>query len=128
MRPDALAVKDFLLTQRKEKEMRVPDCRTDEYYNEKYLEGSNKDFVRGYDWATEQALNLLNNTEVFPDFMDMLDPNKAIVNVDKEEIVRKALEDWMESQRDMLITSMIDGMGEEYDEIKARVDSGSESE
>ena len=108
--------------------MRVPDCRTDEYYNEKYLEGSNKDFVRGYDFATDQALNLLNNAEVFPDFMDLLDPNKAIVNIDKEEIVKKALEDWMEMQRDELITSMIDGMGEEYDEIKARVDSGSESE
>ena len=108
--------------------MRVPDCRTDEYYNEKYLEGSNKDFVRGYDWAVEQALNLLNNADVYPEFAELLEKNKAVVGVDKEIIFHEALEDWMESQRDMLITSMIDGMGEEYDEIKARVDSGSEGE
>lgn len=108
--------------------MRVPDCRTDEYYNEKYLNDEDKRFLKGYDWAVENALNLLNNTDTYDELDDILDPNKAIVNVDKHEIFRSALADWLEGERDMLITSMIDGMGEEYDEIKARVDSGSESE
>lgn len=101
----------------------IPDCRTDENYNERYLNEKDKEFVKGYDWAVETVLNILNNADVYPDFADLLDPNKALVNVDKAEIVKDALEQWMEGERDMLITSMIDHMDEkEYSSIKEKVD------
>lgn len=109
----------------------IPNCRTDENYNEKYLNKMDKEFVKGYDWAVETALNILNNAEVYPEFNELLDRDKCVVNVDKEEIVRDALEQWMEGERDMLITSMIDNMDEdEYAAIKKKVDNdpGSEGE
>ena len=102
--------------------MRVPNCRTDETYNEKYLNEKDERFIRGYDAAVETALNLLNNSDVYPDFDDLLDPNKCIVNLDKHEIVKEALEDWLEGERNMFITSMIDNMDDtEYEAIKERV-------
>ena len=102
----------------------IPDTRTDENYNEKYLNAQDKEFVKGYDYAVEQALNLLNNTDVYDELDDLLDTNKALVNVDKCEIVENALKDWLEGERDMLITSMIDNMDDtEYEAIKARVDA-----
>lgn len=104
--------------------MLVPNCRTDESYNEKYLNEEDKRFIKGYDCAVEVALNLLNNAEVYPEFEDLLDPNKALVNVDKEDIVREALEDWLEGERNMIITSMIDHMDEkEYEANKSKADS-----
>jgi len=104
--------------------MLVPNCRTDESYNEKYLNAEDARFLKGYDWAVENALNLLNNTSAYEELEQLLDPNKAIVNLDKEDIVRSALADWLEGERDMLITSMIDHMDEkEYEAIKASVDA-----
>ena len=104
--------------------MRVPNCREDEAYNEKYLNDEDARFLKGYDWAVENALNLLNNTSTYEELEQLLDPNKAIVNLDKEEIVKNALADWLEGERDMLITSMIDNMDDtEYEAIKARVDA-----
>ena len=35
----------------------IPNCREDENYNQKYLTGDDKEFVRGYDWCTEQAVD-----------------------------------------------------------------------
>lgn len=102
--------------------MIVPNCREDDTYNEKYLNDEDKRFLKGYDWAVENALNLLNNTDTYDELDDILDPNKAIVNVDKHEILRDALADWLEGERDMLITSMIDNMdNEEYEKNKANV-------
>jgi len=87
----------------------IPDCRTDEIYNEERLTGRDKDFVAGYDWAVDQILNLFEgNTNVFPRLEDILDENTAIVNEDKESIVKESIEQWAEMQRNELITSMID--------------------
>ena len=101
-----------------------PDCRTDEYYNQKYLTQRNKDFVAGYDYALEQVQNLFNNLEVFPDLEQLLDDNVALVKEHKVDMVQTCIEDWAEMNRDELITSMIDSMDEnEYQEIKQRVDA-----
>lgn len=114
----------FAYAKERRKEMRVPNCREDEAYNEKYLNDEDARFLKGYDWAVENALNLLNNTSTYEELEQLLDPNKAIVNLDKEEIVKNALADWLEGERDMLITSMIDNMDDtEYEAIKARVDA-----
>ena len=99
----------------------IPDCRTDDFYNEKYLNEKDKEFLKGYDYAVEQALNLLNNADVYPDFDDLLNPNKSLVNTDKKEIVKNALDQWLEMERDELITSMIDYMDDdEYEANRAR--------
>ena len=75
----------------------IPNCRTDENYNERYLNRRDKRFVAGYDFAVEQALNILNNAEVYPEFSELLDPDKCVVNVDKTKIMHDALEQWLES-------------------------------
>ena len=101
-----------------------PNCRTDEYYNEKYLNEQDAEFIRGYDWAVKEILNLFeNNVEVFPELERLLDDKTAIICEGKANLVSECIEHWSEMERDELITSMIDGMEEdEYNSIKAKVD------
>lgn len=103
----------------------IPDCRTDEYYNQKYLTQRDKDFIAGYDYAVDQILNLIEyNTDIFPELHDLLDFHKAVACVDKVKIVKEAIEDYAEMQRDEQITAFIDTMDEdEYKSIKERVDA-----
>ena len=105
----------------------IYDCRTDEYYNQKYLNDDDINFINGYDYAVEQILNLIdNNSNVYPDLDDLLAENKALVNVNKIEIVHNAIEEWAESNRDEIIISMIDNMGDDdYAKIKELVDGQS---
>ena len=37
--------------------MMFPECRNDNYYNEDFLTKTDKEFVRGFDWATEMAVD-----------------------------------------------------------------------
>lgn len=105
----------------------IPDCRTDASYNDKYLDAKDKEYLAGFDEAVEQMKCLFSNLEVYPDFAELLDDGKAVIKEGKVEIAQNAIEDWMESQRDMLITSMIDGMDEdEYKAIKEKIDGRSE--
>ena len=94
----------------------IPDCRTDSCYNEKYLSKFDMTYVEGYDWAVSQMLNLFEgNEDVYPDLIDLVGEDG--------EVVKRALEHWMEMQRDELITSMIDAMDDEtYHAIKREVD------
>lgn len=101
----------------------IPDCRTDEYYNEKYLKDKDAEFIRGFDYAVENMLNIFNNLDVYPDVEELLDDKKAILKEGKAELVRDALEEWVEMARDEVITSMIESMDEtEYQRIKEAVD------
>ena len=101
-----------------------PDCRTDEFYNEKYLNEKDAKFLRGYDFAVETVVTLLSNLDVYPDFAELLEDKKAIIEEGKIEIAEESIKDWMEGKRDELISSMIDGMSEEeYNKIKAKVDA-----
>ena len=103
--------------------MHIPDCRSDEAYNEKYLNDRDARFISGYDFAVEAVANIFNNLNVYPDFEDLLTDNKAIIIDGKADVAKEAIDDWLESERDMLITSMIDNMDDdEYDAIKSRVD------
>lgn len=106
----------------------IPDCRTNEHYNQKYLNKMDKEFVAGYDWAVEQIVNMIeNNVNVYPELEDILDFHKAVACVDKIKILKEAVEDWAEAERDNLITSMIDNMDDdEYQSIKKKVDSEGE--
>ena len=98
---------------------RIPDCRSDEYYNERFLSDDDKTFVKGFDWAVNTILTILDNTEVYEELDDLLDDNKAIIKEGKAQIVRESIQDWAEAGRNELITSMIDSMDEdEYEENK----------
>lgn len=103
--------------------MNFPDCRTDDVYNEKYLNQSDSDFIRGYDQAIKIVQRLFANLECYPDLEQLLDDNVAIIKANKTDMVQTCIEDWAEMSRDEIITVMIDTMDKvEYQEIKARVD------
>lgn len=129
---------------------RIPDCRRDEYYNQKYLNDKDSEFVRGFDWCAERAV------DNFFDNLDYIDDDELVRFLDKElpeseqfgyqwsdtfcrdadlveeryvrtfgDLLRSTLAEWIESHRDELITSMIDSMtDEEYNTIKETVDRG----
>lgn len=127
----------------------IPDCRRDEYYNQKYLNEKDAEFVRGFDWCAENAMDVF-----FDNIEEFFGIDSYIMHILKEEIpedeheeyiqinsfdeheekrtvktyldaIRAHLIDWVESNRDELITSMIDGMDEdEYKAIKEKVDRG----
>ena len=132
----------------------IPDCREDGTYNEKYLNGKDKEFIRGFDWATQMAVdnffdNGFGDIGVESDFLDTVlrtglpehlkdeyemestfhDGKPVTYEARKVEtygdLIRFKLLEWIEAHRNELITSMIDGMDEkEYGEIKTKVDAG----
>lgn len=108
--------------------MKMPNCRTDECYNQKYLEESDRAWIYGYDYAVEQIISMIQwNTEIYPELDEILDYRKAVALVDKKGILCDSIKDWAEMQRNELITSIIDNMNdEEYDAIKEKVDGRSE--
>jgi hypothetical protein len=126
--------------------MMLPDCRNDDYYNKDFLDGSNEEFVRGYDWATEAVDNLFNNMDSLTDGSDHIEkfldePLPECMQTDYEmdfafqdqatehrdvktygDFLRMRILEWLEMERNELITSMIDDMNEElYKAIRNRV-------
>lgn len=133
----------------------IPDCRSDENYNEKYLNERDYHEVKGYDWAVEQVIdNFFDNLEVTESdyliaMMEEPLPEESVqeyevpttFNGDESQeyetrtaktygdLLRMNLLRWAECGRDELITSIIDGMtDEEYQAIKEKVDGRSEEE
>lgn len=132
----------------------IPDCRNDENYNEKYLNNFDKEFVRGYDWCVEMSVdNFFDNLDIYfgddshimhllneelPENMreeyeierTFADENDRAEKRDVKtyvDLLRSKILDYIEMERDELITSMIDNMDEqEYSEIKAKVDGKQE--
>ena len=132
----------------------IPDCRNDENYNEKYLNNFDKEFVRGYDWCVEMSVdNFFDNLDIYfgddshimhllneelPENMreeyeierTFADENDRVEKRDVKtyvDLLRSKILDYIEIERDELITSMIDNMDEqEYAEIKAKVDGKQE--
>jgi hypothetical protein len=127
-----------------------PECRNDNYYNEDFLTQTDKDFVRGFDWATEMAvdnffdnnfdsdmpveedgeLSIMLNKEL-PDYLkEKYEMEFAFGDRDNEEreintyadLLRMKLLEWIEMERNELITSMIDNMDEDiYNAIRNKV-------
>lgn len=128
----------------------IPNCRTDEDYNEKYLNKYDNEFVRGFDWCVEMAVdNFFDNLDIYfgddshimhllneelPENMreeyeierTFADENDRVEKRDVKtyvDLLRSKILDYIEMERNELITSMIDNMDEqEYAEIKAKVD------
>ena len=130
----------------------IPDCRRDEYYNQKYLNEKDSDFIRGFDWCADNAMDVF-----FDNIEDFFGVDSYIMHILKEEIpedehdeyvqitfggneeprtiktyldaIRAHIIEFVESNRDELITCMIDSMDEdEYKRIKDKIDNGGESE
>lgn len=114
----------------------IPGCRTDEHYNQKFLKGSDKEFVRGFDWCVEAAVENFFNSDMFeltksetylghtlsepvPESLrteytfrgDGLEQHRSVVTY--ADLIRYKLLQWVEMERNMLITSMIDNMSDE---------------
>ena len=116
----------------------IPDCRTDEFYNEDKLNEQNKEEIRGFDWCAEMVVdNFFDNMDVpFSDesyIMHLLseevpesmqetytfefshgenEPQERTVKT-YADLLRLKLIDWIEGERNELIVSMIDGQASE---------------
>lgn len=115
-----------------------PDCRVDDCYNEDFLNEKDRAEVYGYDWCAEEVVdNFFYNLDVYFDddsyLMHILNEEMPENMQDEEEVeftfgdrgtetrqiktygdlLRSKLLDWIESERDEMITSMIDNMDEE---------------
>ena len=127
----------------------IPDTRTDEYYNEDYLNKEDTLRIDGYDWCAEEVVdNFFNNLDVdfgeetyfghvlaeeLPESMkesymmyfafgDKESEERQITTY--ADLLRYKLIEWIEMGRNELITSMLDNMSEEeYDRRKAEVDA-----
>lgn len=120
----------------------IPDCRTDEVYNFKNLTDKDKEFVNGFDWCLEMAVDNFFDNDMFdladketylghllceelPEEMQdeyeieySFGDRKSETRVIKTyaDLIRSKILDWVEMERDELITSMIDGYPESEEE------------
>lgn len=119
----------------------IPNCRTDEIYNEKNLNNRDKEHLLGFDWCTEMAVdNFFNNLDVYFDsdsyLMHLLnerlpkdmqeeyemeytyadDENKSEMRKTETyaDMLRFKILDWIEMERNELITSMIDNASDDF--------------
>ena len=128
----------------------IPDCRTDEFYNYDNLTKLDKDIIRfGYDWNTEMVVDnfFYNIDDWYGDLGELefvlekelperlkteyemevwLSPEESTYEPRKVEtyleLLRYHLLRWIECERDMLITSIIDGYSDEQiEEIEKKI-------
>lgn len=94
--------------------MLIPDCRLDDYYNYEFLNADDMTFVNGFDWCVDNAVELAfsNIEDIMPDIIKKFDvrPSDAEKAV---SYIKNWLLHYIESQRDDLITGLVDGMGDE---------------
>lgn len=103
----------------------IPDCRSDETYNEKYLIGSDDSFVAGFDWCTESGIKkFAENIDIYDD--SDFDADDALSDIkangltaeniigalsackEAKDKVINAILHYIGMERDELITSLID--------------------
>lgn len=118
----------------------IPDCRNDETYNFDNLVKDSQTYVRGYDHCAEDVVDsFFYNLDVYFDddsyIMHMLNEklpeslqdeyewDKVDIDTGKEEsekrkvetyadLLRSKLLDWIEDERDTLITALIDSQAD----------------
>ena len=113
------------------------DARTDDAYNEDFLNRIDSAYLAGFDYALEIIKNLMEgNLEVYedeltdtgegrvPDEDEVFATREDLYQIirDNSELISIIISHWHESERDMLVSSMIDGMDEnEYKAIRNKV-------
>lgn len=105
----------------------IPDTRSDDYYNEKYLKEKDKEFIKGYDYAVNSSFEFfLENLDAFDFEVDGEDINIGKILENHPDILakfREVAKQNFESDRDEMIVSMIDYYSDdEYAEIRTDVD------
>ena len=129
--------------------MLMPNCREDETYNQDFIDGLDKEFIRGLDWCAEMAVDTFfandmgglmdTNTylghilnEQVPDglrvtyIQERTFENDAVPEERKVEtyadLIRERVLEWIEQERNALIVSMIDTMDDSlYDAVRHKV-------
>lgn len=113
----------------------IPDGRKDEFYNQKYLLDKDAEFVAGLDWCRIFAVeNFFDNLDIYEsEFDEDTEEDNEEFNLisyleEHEEIrnkLREVITQYIEMERDELVTSMIDNMEEdEFEKRKKKVDEG----
>ena len=114
------------------------DARTDDAYNEDFLNKMDKTYLAGFDYALECITCLFKgNVDVYENELSETKPENCEVEEgeifatrpDLYDIVKEngdllalVVSHWHESERDMLIASLIDNMDEnEYQAIRNKV-------
>lgn len=114
--------------------MIIPDCRTDESYNQKYLNEKSRELVTGYNFAIEDMLNIFDNLLVYMEHFDIdgEDINLVRFLLNHEEVratLIDCMKDWAEMNRNEIIVSLLEDQDDflENDEDEIEV-SGEEAE
>lgn len=119
----------------------IPDCRTDENYNEKYLVKLDKEYIKGFDYVAQDAINCFfanfdDNEDSYLTHMlneplpeNLIHTFESPVEDESFEVItyldllKEKLVEFIEDERDEMITSMIDHYTEEeYAKIRTEVD------
>lgn len=128
----------------------IPDVRTDDDYSVDFLNKEDKDFIRGFDYCVEYAvdnffdnLNDLDDSYLLHIFNETVPPalrekyDFFFCNGESEErevetysdLFKKYLYEWVERIRDEFVTSTIDNMpDEDYDANRNAIDKDYEVE
>lgn len=114
----------------------IPDVRNDDTYNDQFLDEKDENFVAGYDTAFEEIITLFADnlstyegelTELCPEGYtpesdEAFSKREDLYSIveDNKEILCAIIKDWLEAQRDEIVTSMIDSYDADYyGELKA---------
>ena len=90
----------------------IPNARTGERgYSDKDLRGDRREYLRGYDNAIEDILNLKNNLDVYS--TDSLVFHYLEENADKVEELFKGIEAWAELSRNEVAVALLDNQVDE---------------
>lgn len=122
--------------------MRLPDCRTDDYYSVENLDEQDRAELNGFDWCAEEVVDRFFDNDMF----DLADPETYLGHVLCEEVpelmreryrmnhafgdrqpeerevityadlIRMKLLEWIESDRNEMIVSMIEAKESDDDE------------
>lgn len=108
--------------------MILPNVRVDDYYNQKYLTDEDKTFLEGYDYAVDKILGLaFSNLDCYSLAVEGNDIDLGLIlhnHPDLSDRLQESIKDYFESERNMIVISMIDGMDDGvYECIKAEVDA-----
>lgn len=87
----------------------IPDCRTDEYYNQKMLEGADKEFIAGFDQAVSGMENAFGNVDAIRDLVEEIPEDISSKDIRiAAELFLEFLKNWMEIERNENIVSLLD--------------------
>ena len=110
--------------------MLVPDCRNDESYNEDFLGTLDREFIKGFDWVPHVVDEFCLGDDDY-DILSQPLPEKVTKEIGEQyhtrvdtvgEYIALKFKEYLENERDMLITSMIDEMDDEiYNAIRNKV-------